>query len=106
MTPAEHLRLPDENDVREGIVAFKIAAHAADIAKGLPGARDWDDKMAAARKALDWEAMFDLAIDRKKAEEYVASTNPHDPSTCTMCGAMCSVRTMNKAMKGENVSLL
>ena len=103
---AEHLRLPSVQDVREGVIASKIAAHAADLANGVPGARDWDDRMARARQRLDWPAMFDEAIDRKKAEEYVASTNPHDPSTCTMCGAMCSVRTMNKAMKGENVSLL
>ena len=106
VTPAEHLRLPSVQDVREGIIASKIAAHAADLANGVPGARDWDDRMARARQKLDWNAMFDEAIDRKKAEEYVASTNPHDPSTCTMCGTMCSVRTMNKAMKGENVSLL
>ena len=106
VTPAEHLRLPSVQDVREGVIASKIAAHAADLANGVPGARDWDDRMARARQRLDWPAMFDEAIDRKKAEEYVASTNPHDPSTCTMCGAMCSVRTMNKAMKGENVSLL
>lgn len=106
VTPAEHLRLPSVQDVREGVIASKIAAHAADLANGIPGARDWDDRMARARQRLDWPAMFDEAIDRKKAEEYVASTNPHDPSTCTMCGAMCSVRTMNKAMKGENVSLL
>ena len=91
---------------QRGVIASKIAAHAADLANGVPGARDWDDRMARARQRLDWPAMFDEAIDRKKAEEYVASTNPHDPSTCTMCGAMCSVRTMNKAMKGENVSLL
>lgn len=106
VTPAEHLRLPSVQDVREGVIASKIAAHAADLANGVPGARDWNDRMARARQRLDWPAMFDEAIDRKKAEEYVASTNPHDPSTCTMCGAMCSVRTMNKAMKGENVSLL
>ena len=106
VTPAEHLRLPSVQDVREGVIASKIAAHAADVANGVPGARGWDDRMAAARQKLDWNAMFDEAIDRKKAEEYVASTNPHDPSTCTMCGAMCSVRTMNKAMNGENVSLL
>ena len=106
VTPAEHLRLPSVEDVKEGVIASRIAAHAADIAKGIPGARDWDDRMAAARQRLDWPAMFDEAIDREKAEAYVASTKPADPSTCTMCGAMCSVRTMNRAMNGENVSLL
>lgn len=63
VTPAEHLRLPDINDVKEGIIASKIAAHAADIAKGVKGARDWDRKMSTARKNLDWEEMFNLAID-------------------------------------------
>ena len=106
VTPAEHLRLPSVEDVKEGVIASRIAAHAADIAKGIPGARDWDDRMAAARQRLDWPTMFDEAIDREKAEAYVASTKPADPSTCTMCGAMCSVRTMNRAMNGENVSLL
>ena len=106
VTPAEHLRLPSVEDVKEGVIASRIAAHAADIAKGIPGARDWDDRMAAARQQLDWPAMFDEAIDREKAEAYVATTKPADPSTCTMCGAMCSVRTMNRAMNGENVSLL
>ena len=106
VTPAEHLRLPSVEDVKEGVIASRIAAHAADIAKGIPGARDWDDRMAAARQRLDWPAMFDETIDREKAEAYVASTKPADPSTCTMCGAMCSVRTMNRAMNGENVSLL
>ncbi len=106
VTPAEHLRLPSVEDVKEGVIASRIAAHAADIAKGIPDARDWDDRMAAARQRLDWPAMFDEAIDREKAETYVASTKPADPSTCTMCGAMCSVRTMNRAMNGENVSLL
>ena len=106
VTPAEHLRLPSVTDVREGVIAAKIAAHAADLAKGIPGARDWDDRMARARQRLDWNAMFDEAIDRKKAEEYVASTHPADPSTCTMCGAMCSVRTMNAAMAGRDVHLL
>ena len=106
VTPAEHLRLPSVEDVKEGVIASRIAAHAADIAKGIPGARDWDDRMAAARQRLDWPAMFDEAIDREKAEAYVATTKPADPSTCTMCGAMCSVRTMNRAMNGKNVSLL
>ena len=105
VTPAEHLRLPDENDVREGIVAFKIAAHAADIAKGLPGARDWDDKMAAARKALDWEAMFDLAIDPQKARRYRAEAAPEKEDTCSMCGNFCAVKNMNRILDGEMVDV-
>ena len=103
VTPAEHLRLPDEADVREGIVAFKIAAHAADVAKGLPGARDWDDRMAAARQALDWEAMFDLAIDPEKARRYRAQAAPEKEDTCSMCGNFCAVKNMNRILDGELV---
>ena len=106
VTPAEHLRLPSVQDVREGVIATKIAAHAADLAKGIPGARDWDDRMAHARQVLDWNAMFDEAIDREKAEAYAASSQAATPGTCTMCGAMCSVRNMNRVMAGENVSLM
>lgn len=73
---AEHLRLPDVNDVREGIIASKIAAHAADIAKGVKGTKDWDRQMSTARKNLDWEGMFDLAIDSEKARAYRASAKP------------------------------
>ena len=105
VTPAEHLRLPDGADVREGIVAFKIAAHAADIAKGLPGARDWDDKMAAARKALDWEAMFELAIDPAKARRYRAEAAPEKEDTCSMCGNFCAVKNMNRILDGELVDV-
>ena len=106
VTPAEHLRLPDANDVREGIVAFKIAAHAADIAKGLPGARDWDDKMAHARKALDWEAMFDLSIDPEKARRYRAEAAPEAEDTCSMCGNFCAVKNMNNILDGKLVDVI
>lgn len=103
VTPAEHLRLPDLSDVREGIIASKIAAHAADIANGLPGARDWDNKMADARHKLDWEAQFALALDPKKARDYYNSVPPADKHSCSMCGKMCAVRTVNKIMNGETV---
>ena len=76
VTPAEHLRLPDENDVREGIVASKIAAHAADIALGLPGARDRDNAMADARHKLDWPAQFALALDPEKAQRFYEQVPP------------------------------
>ncbi len=105
VTPAEHLRLPSIPDVKEGIIAAKIAAHAGDLAKGLPGARDWDNRMSDARKKLDWDAMFDEALDREKAEEYFKSTNPADKHTCTMCGKMCAVRNMNKILGGEKVEI-
>lgn len=94
VTPAEHLRLPTYDDMREGIFAAKIAAHAADLAKGTDDGK-WDDAMADARRALDWEKMFELAIDPEKARRYRKESFPEDSSTCTMCGKMCSVRNMN-----------
>jgi phosphomethylpyrimidine synthase len=99
VTPAEHLRLPDLADMKEGIIASRIAAHAADIAKGLPGARQWDDDMSKARRSLDWERMFQLAIDPEKARQYRASSPPEAQDTCTMCGEMCAVRNMNRALE-------
>lgn len=105
VTPAEHLRLPDLADVREGIVASKIAAHAADVAKGVKGARDIDHRMSLARKALDWEAMFDLSIDREKAREYHMSLPPRDRHSCSMCGKMCAIRVTEAALKGLEVLL-
>ncbi|MDE5782146.1 MAG: phosphomethylpyrimidine synthase ThiC [Lachnospiraceae bacterium] len=103
VTPAEHLRLPDVNDVKEGIVASKIAAHAADIAKGIPNARDIDNKMSEARHRLDWDDMFKYAIDPEKAKRYFESVPPEDRHTCSMCGKMCAVRTTNKILAGEKV---
>lgn len=105
VTPAEHLRLPDVNDVREGIIASKIAAHAADIAKGVKGARDWDYQMSVARKQLDWEAMFGLSLDPDKARAYRASSRPEKEDTCSMCGNFCAVKNMNRIMEGEIVSV-
>ena len=106
VTPAEHLRLPTVEDVREGIIASKIAAHAADIAKGIPGASDWDWKMSEARHELDWESQFRLAIDPEKARRYRAESTPEHDDTCTMCGKMCAVRNMNKILRGENVDIM
>ena len=103
VTPAEHLRLPDVNDVKEGIIASKIAAHAADIAKGVPGARDIDDKMAQARHKVDWDEMFRYAIDPDKARAYYESTPPSERHTCSMCGKMCAVRTTNLILEGKKV---
>jgi len=103
VTPAEHLRLPDLSDVKEGIVASKIAAHAADIAKGIPHARDLDNQMAEARHKMDWDEMFQIAIDGKKAQDYFESTPPADRHTCSMCGKMCAVRTTNMILEGKKV---
>ena len=106
VTPAEHLRLPNVDDVKEGIMASKIAAHAADIAKGIKGAMDWDNQMAEARQKLDWEAQFDLALDPVKARRYRAESKPEREDTCTMCGKMCSVRNMNAVLAGEDVDVV
>ncbi len=106
VTPAEHLRLPNEDDVREGIIAAKIAAHAGDIARGLPGARERDDAMAKARYRTDWEEMFRLALDGERARAFFESTPPEDRHTCSMCGKMCALRTTNLILEGKKVELL
>jgi len=96
VTPAEHLRLPDLDDMKQGIIATRIAAHAADIVKNVNGARLWDNSISQARKELNWEKMFELAMDPEKAKNYRASSVPEHEDTCTMCGKMCAVRTMNQ----------
>ena len=108
VTPAEHLALPNVEDVRQGIIASKIAAHAADIAKGLPNARDIDDKMAEARRNLDWEAQYACALDPETARKIRTERAPEDDhaETCSMCGKFCAVRSMNKALKGEIIDIL
>lgn len=105
VTPAEHLRLPDATDVREGLVATLIAAHAADVAKGVPGARERDNRMSDARRRVAWNEMFDLAIDPARARSYYESALPSTEGTCTMCGKMCAMKTVNDIMDGLAVSL-
>ncbi len=105
VTPAEHLRLANRDDVKEGIIASRIAAHAADIAKGIPGAKEWDRKMAQARARLDWEEQFSLAIDPEKARRYRAESKPEKEDTCSMCGNFCAVKNMNRILSGEIVSI-
>ena len=105
VTPAEHLRLPNAEDVKEGIIAAKIAAHAADIAKGIPGAADWDYKMSEARKHLDWEEMFKLSLDPEKARRYRAEAKPEKEDTCSMCGNFCAVKNTNRILDGEIVTI-
>ena len=106
VTPAEHLALPNVDDVKQGIIASRIAAHAADVAKGLPGAKDWDFEMSEARRNLDWEKQFELAIDPEKARRYRAESKPEKEDTCTMCGKMCAVRNINKILRGEDVDIM
>ena len=105
VTPAEHLCLPNAQDVLDGLMATKIAAHAADIAKKVPHARDMDDKMGQARRKLDWDAMWKCSLDpvtgKKRYEESPAATE----GTCTMCGKMCAVRTVNKVFEGTTIDL-
>ncbi len=105
VTPAEHLRLPTVEDVKEGIIAARIAAHTADIAKGVPGAMEWDNQMSLARKTLDWDKMFELAIDPEKARAYRDSSEPEKEDTCSMCGNFCAVKNMNRILDGEIVSI-
>ena len=105
VTPAEHLRLPNLDDVKEGIIASRIAAHAADIAKGVKGAADWDRKMSTARKNLDWEEMFRLCLDPEKAGRYRAEAKPEKEDTCSMCGNFCAVKNMNRILDGEIVTI-
>ena len=108
VTPAEHLALPNVDDVKQGIIASKIAAHAADIAKGIPHARDIDDKMADARRVLDWDAQFACALDPETAKAIRDDRLPEDDhsDTCSMCGKFCAVRSMNKALAGEHIDIL
>lgn len=105
VTPAEHLCLPNAQDVLDGLMATKIAAHAADIGKKVPHARDMDDKMGQARRKLDWDSMWECALDpvtgKKRYEESPAATE----GTCTMCGKMCAVRTVNKVFEGTTIDL-
>lgn len=106
VTPAEHLRLPNLEDMKEGIIATKIAAHAGDIAKNVIGAREWDNKMSKARVDLDWEEMFKLCIDPEKARRYRDESKPTHEDSCTMCGKMCSMRTVKKILNDEEFSLV
>ena len=96
------------DDVKQGIIASKIAAHAADIAKGIPGARDMDDKMADARRVLDWDAQFACALDPDTARAIRNDRLPEDDhdEACSMCGKFCAVRSMNKALAGEYIDII
>ena len=93
---------------RLSVIASKIAAHAADIAKGIPGARDIDDKMADARRNLDWDKQYECALDPETAKAIRDSRKPEDDhsDTCSMCGKFCAVRSMNKALAGEYIDIL
>ncbi len=99
VTPSEHLRLPDLDDVREGVIASRIAAHAADIAKGVRGAMDWDREMARRRKALDWKGQIELSINPERARKMRESSMPKESDVCTMCGEFCSMKGVSQYLK-------
>ncbi len=99
VTPSEHLRLPDINDVKEGVIASKIAAHAADIAKGIPGAIEKDNAMSRARSSRDWKKQFAAALDPIKCRNYRKSSMPSLEDVCTMCGEYCSIKISEKCLK-------
>jgi phosphomethylpyrimidine synthase len=98
VTPSEHLCLPSKEDVKQGVIAGRIAAHAADIARGHPGARDRDDAMSEARKNLDWERMYELAIDPAHARARRTASMPHDEKLCTMCGDFCAMKKIGNVL--------
>jgi phosphomethylpyrimidine synthase len=102
VTPSEHLRLPDLEDVREGVMASRIAAHAADIAKGVKGAIEWDKEMARRRKALDWKGQIELSINPARARKLRESSLPKESDVCSMCGEFCSMKGVSKYLKKED----
>ena len=94
VTPAEHLKLPEVEDVVDGVVASRIAAHAADIARGLPGAADWDLAMSKARRSLDWKKQIELSINPDKARTYRERSQALEDQ-CTMCGRFCAMKVFD-----------
>lgn len=99
VTAGEHLRLPTLEDVRQGVVVARIAAHIGDISKGVKGAMDWDIKMAEMRKKRDWKKQVELAIDPALAQKMRATSKPHSSDVCTMCGEYCALKIVDEALK-------
>jgi len=104
VTPAEHLRLPTVEDVREGVIAARIAAHCGDIVKGVKGAREKDFKMSQFRKSLNWEGMFKMALDPQRARQMRRESEAFEEEYCTMCGKFCSIRLHNISQLEKNKS--
>lgn len=102
VTPSEHIRLPDIEDVKEGVIVSKIAAHAADIAKGIKGAIDKDIKMARCRKALDWNGQISLSLNPEKVKKWRDEVPPTETEVCSMCGEFCAIRTVERALKKQD----
>ena len=101
VTPSEHLRIPDENDVKDGVIASRIAAHAADIAKRIPGALNWDRKISESRSKRDWKKQIEYSIDPVKSKRYRASSTPKEKDVCTMCSDYCSIKISQKHFPNE-----
>jgi phosphomethylpyrimidine synthase len=99
VTPAEHLRLPDIEDVREGVIATRIAAHSGDLVKGVRAAKVWNDQMSRYRKSLNWEGMYAMAMDPDKARRYKEESEASGSNVCSMCGSLCSINIDNAAIK-------
>jgi phosphomethylpyrimidine synthase len=98
LTPAEHLHLPTVQDVHDGVIATRIAAHIGDLEKGLPGSEDWDRRMSLARREFDWETMYNQAIDPELARKRRMQSEDHDREVCTMCGDFCAIKTFDRIM--------
>jgi len=103
VTAGEHLRLPDVNEVREGVIATRIAAHAADIAKGVPGAAEWDNRMSRARKNLDWDQQIAISIDPDTARKLREEGKPEQNDVCSMCGEYCAVRLVSELLRKDKI---
>jgi phosphomethylpyrimidine synthase len=102
VTPAEHLRLPSIEDVKEGVIASRIAAHAADIARGIPGAMEWDNALSRAKMNLDWDKMISLCVDPEKARAYRDSLPPQgDGTLCSICGEFCAIRRSKNVVENK-----
>jgi phosphomethylpyrimidine synthase len=99
VTPSEHLRLPDRDDVKEGVVASRIAAHAADIAKGVKNSIEWDTAMSCARKMRDWKKQFSLAMDPEKPKRYRDHSKPKSGDVCSMCNEFCPIKRGEESLK-------
>lgn len=99
VTPSEHLGIPDLEDVEKGVIASRIAAHAGDIAKGIPGAKEWDKEISIARKKMDWERQFELVIDAEKAKSTRNKMTPKIKEVCSMCGEFCAIKLLTDALK-------
>ncbi len=101
VTPGEHLRLPTIEDVKQGVVVTRIAAHIGDISKGLKGAEDWDKQMAEMRKKRNWKRQIELSVDPELAKKMREESKPKISDVCTMCGKYCAIKLVEKALKAK-----